>query len=63
MAEHNPRSIESKLCQIPTLSPAQSSQCHLQEFLGHLQGWGSKPPWAPPGMGTPNPPGQLLSKA
>ncbi|TRZ11094.1 hypothetical protein HGM15179_016012 [Zosterops borbonicus] len=24
----------------PTLSPAQSSGCHLQEFPGHLQGWG-----------------------
>ncbi|RLV63440.1 hypothetical protein DV515_00018268, partial [Chloebia gouldiae] len=31
--------IQSKLCPIPTLSPAQSPECHLQEFLGHLQGW------------------------
>ncbi|XP_063267872.1 uncharacterized protein LOC134558173 [Prinia subflava] len=32
----------------PTLSPAQSSECHLQEFLGHSRDGHSKPPWAVP---------------
>lgn len=31
--------IEFRLCLIPSLSPAQSTECHIQEFLGHLQGW------------------------
>lgn len=31
---------ESKLCPIPTLSPAQSTECNLPAFLGHLQVWG-----------------------
>lgn len=32
--------IRSKLCLIPTLSQAQSTECHLQGFPGHLQVWG-----------------------
>ena len=32
--------MEPKLCPVPTLSPAQSTECHLQPFLGHLQAWG-----------------------
>ncbi|TRZ09672.1 hypothetical protein HGM15179_017433 [Zosterops borbonicus] len=29
--------MESQLCSLPTLSPAQSTECHLQAFLGHFQ--------------------------
>uniref|UniRef100_A0A8D2QE15 DOCKER domain-containing protein n=1 Tax=Zonotrichia albicollis TaxID=44394 RepID=A0A8D2QE15_ZONAL len=34
---------ECQLCPVLTQSPAQSSECHLQPFLGPLQGWALQP--------------------
>lgn len=31
---------QTKQCPIPTLSPFQSTECHIQEILEHHQGWG-----------------------
>ncbi|XP_051631385.1 uncharacterized protein LOC127464952 isoform X2 [Manacus candei] len=38
--ERSSQVITPTLCPTPTLSPAQSTECHLQSLLGHLQGWG-----------------------
>lgn len=34
--EKSSQTIESNLCPNPTLSPAQSTECHVQESLGDL---------------------------
>ncbi|RMC16344.1 hypothetical protein DUI87_06671 [Hirundo rustica rustica] len=57
----NPHVTESNLCLTHTVSPAQSTDCHIQAFLGPLPHPGI--PWTPPGMGTPTPPWAAPSNA